>query len=218
MANYRISNPPNNLTMLDVKANLDAFGGPAKQCRFAVKIVPTGSQNVLNQLGYGSFIRDLTLLCEATELPGRGFDIAEVRYYGPSFQMPQNTKYNNDMPMTFICRTGSYERQFFDDWLECINPTNSFDFNYPESYRCQIHVYQLAEAGDQRVIAGGGTPTAGKAVYAWTLQQAWPQLVNPQPVTWSDTDILRLQVTFAYRYWSRPNRDLAPVTQGILQQ
>ena len=41
------------------------------------------------------------------------------------------------------------------------------------------------------------------ATYGWRLNKAWPTLVNPQQVTWADQDILRLQVTFTYKYWDR---------------
>lgn len=209
MASYNPINPPTQLTMLDMKATLDNFNGPAKQCRFAVKITPSGSNNIMNSLGYGPLFRDMMLLCEATELPGRGFDPTEVRYYGPSMQFPRNSKYNNDMPMTFICRNGSYERQMFDDWMECINPTNTFDFNYTDNYMCQLDVFTFSDGG---LNAGATAPVA---TYSWSLLKAWPSLVNPQPVTWADQDILKLSVSFYYRYWRRPGRDSATVSARL---
>lgn len=204
MASFTPQNPPTNLTMLDVNSMLNSLGGPAKQCRFAVRIVPVGTSNMLTSMGYGAFMRDLTYMCEATELPGRGFDIAEARYYGPGFNRPRNTKYSAGADFTFVCRQESFERQLFDDWMEIINPTNIFDFNYAKDYMCQIDVFQLAEYPGP---TSKTNPTEPKAVYAWTLHDCWPMLVNPQPVTWADTDILRLSVTFAYRYWSRKGRD-----------
>jgi hypothetical protein len=40
-------------------------------------------------------------------------------------------------------------------------------------------------------------------IYAWKIKKAWPVMVNPQQVTWADSDVLRLQVTFAYKNWER---------------
>lgn len=205
MASFNPTNPPTRLTMLDVNSALNSLGGPAKQCRFAVRITPTGASNFLNQYNYAPFMRDLTLLCESTELPGRGFDISEVRYYGPTQNVPRNSKYADTHDLRFICRQESFERQLFDDWLEIINPSNVFDFNYPEQYYCQIDIYQLAEYPRQ----AAGLATEPKAVYQWSLYKAWPMAVNPQPVTWGDQDILRLDVSFAFKYWYRP-RDIAP--------
>jgi hypothetical protein len=207
MASFTPNNPPTRLTMLNLNSALNSLGGPAKQCRFAVRISPVGVNNILSQYNYGPLMRDLTMLCESTELPGRGFDISQVRYYGPTQFVPRNSKYAETHDLRFICRQESFERQLFDDWLEIINPTNIFDFNYPEQYYCQIDVYQLAEyAANQNVRA----PTEPKAVYQWSLFKAWPVTVNPQPVTWGDQDIIRLDVSFAFKYWSRPGRDITP--------
>lgn len=204
MAAFTPNNPPTRLTMVDVNSALNSLGGPAKQCRFAVRISPVGgANNILLQNNFGDFFRNLTLLCESTELPGRGFDISEVRYYGPSQNVPRNSRYADSHTLRFICRQESYERQLFDDWLEIINPSNNYDFNYPEQYYSQIDVYQLAEYP----LTAGRTPTEPKAVYQWSLQKAWPMAVNPQTVSWTDQDILRLEVTFAFRNWVRPGRD-----------
>lgn len=205
MASFNISNPPSNLTMLDFNAKINSLGAVAKQCRFVVRISPTNPDNLMSQLGYSSLFSELSYLCESTELPGRGFETVDTRYYGPVIIFPYNTKYSNEISMSFICRGESFERQLFDDWAGVINPINNFNFNYPERYYCTIDVFQLSEAPKDAIGA-----TAPKAVYQWSLQKAWPALVNPQPVTWADNDVLRLSVTFVYQYWTRPGRDARP--------
>ena len=201
MASFQ-PNSPTNLTMIDMTTLINNLGGPAKQCRFVARIVPQGTTNMITQLGYNSILRDLSYLCEATEFPGRGFDFMEARYYGPSLFLPYNTKYSNELSMSFLCRAESFERQLFDDWMGVINPVNIFDFNYAKDYYCNIELYQLAE-----YPAAAQGATAPRATYMWTLRNAWPMQVNPQPVTWADQDILRLSVTFTYQYWTRPGRD-----------
>ena len=204
MATFKPLNSPTNLSMIDVTSTINALGGPAKQCRFAIRITPIGSDNILTSLGYKDFFNDLTLLVPATEMPGRGFDYAEVRYYGPNKAFPRQTKYGEGIDMTILCRSEGFERQLFDDWMEIINPTNIFDFNYAKQYYCQIDVYQLVEYGQSEQSKDM------KATYQWTLHNAWPYLVNPQKVTWADNDILTLDVAFSYQYWTRPGRDTAP--------
>ena len=222
MASFVPQNSPSNLSIIDLASQMNSLGGPAKQCRFAVRIMPAGGTNIVTRIGYGNFIRDMTYLCEATELPGRGFDIASARYYGPSINFPRNTKYAEGIDMTFLCRAQSFERQLFDDWLEVINPTNIYDFNYPKDYYAEIQIFQLAEWNNTAAFVQGGSivnPTAHAkaptATYAWSLHKAWPMVVNPQPVTWADNDVLRLSVTFAYQSWSRPGRDTAPGSGNI---
>ena len=111
------SNPPQYLSMNDFRAISEDYGGLAKTCRFAVKMIPTGS--LVQQ--YATFCRDFTYLCEIAEMPGRGFMNIDVRYYGPNHKLPFQTTYE-DMNLTFLCRSESMERQFFDDWMYHINP------------------------------------------------------------------------------------------------
>lgn len=207
MASFTINNPPSNLTLLDFRAKIDNLGAPAKQCRYYVRIRPAGVTNKLTQLGYNFLLQDLSYLCDATEFPGRSFDVMEARYYGPSISFPYNTKYSQEISMSFITRGEGYERQLFDDWLGLINPINNFNFEYAKNYYATIDVYQLSEAPRS---GGSGRPTAPKATYMWSLQNAWPASVMPQQVTWADNDVLRLSVSFLYQFWTRPGRDATP--------
>lgn len=211
MASFVTSNIPSDTTMIDFRANLDKLGSAAHGCRFAVRILPSGTDNFLTQLGYSGILRDMTYLCEAVEFPGRGFDFIETRYYGPIAQRPYNPKYSGEFSMTLLTRQEAFERQMFDDWLEVINPTNTFDFSYPEFYECSIDVFQLSDYPE----SSGGAPRKGKASYLWQIQNAWPIQVNPQQVTWADNDVLRLNISFAYRHWIRPGRDSTPNTQAL---
>lgn len=198
MSNVPIQNAPTNLNMIEVQAQLSKYGGLAKNARYYVRILPSGTDSILNQIGYAPFMSELSYLVEGAEMPGRGYMNADVRYYGPSFKLPFQTQYE-DVTFTFLCRSESFERQFFDDWMEIINPTNSFDFSYRDQYRCEIQVYQLTEYD-----RGDNNPDA---TYQFTLHNAWPTLVNPQPVTWADDNIQRLAVMFTYTKWTRRGRD-----------
>lgn len=193
-------NIPQQLTMNNFRAAADQAGQFAKGCRFVVRIgQPRGVTSQIPD--------DLYLMCEAVEFPGRGFNVTETRYYGPSQAFPNNTMYNT-ANMQFICRTNSPERFFFDEWMDFINPTATFNFSYPADYWSEISIFQLAEFGTRTGAAPVYKDPTSKlgqfASYGWTLYKAWPTLVNPQQVTWADNDILRLQVTFSYKYWDRP--------------
>lgn len=175
-------------------------GGFAKSARFAVRIIPSGANSLLTAFGNAPFMRQLTYLCEAAEFPGRGFLNYDMRYYGPNFKVPYKSEYQ-ETAMTFLCRSKSFERQFFDDWMELINPTNTYDFNYKDSYKCRIEMFQFNET------AADGDRKEPVATYAWTLHDAFPILVNPQPVTWADDNFQRLAISFTYTKWTRKNRD-----------
>jgi hypothetical protein len=201
MPTFTIQNQPENLSMRDVAAYSAAYGGLVKSARYAIRILPVG--NLLLGLGYADFIRQFTYLAEAAEMPGRAFMSIDYRYYGPNFKSPIQSQYE-DMTISFLCRTESYERQFFDDWMEIINPTNIWDFNYRDQYRANIEVFQLAEAPESQ------GKTAPESMYKWTIEDSYPVILNPQPVTWADDNVQRLTVSFSYSHWRRENRDTEP--------
>lgn len=208
MPSFRIINPPENLGMNDFRSVNDNYEGLLKSCRFAVQIRPIGERIQR----YSSFCRDFTYLCEVAEIPGRGFINLDLRYYGPSFKLPVQTSYE-DMTLTFICRTGSFERQFFDDWMQEINPLHTYDFSYRDEYRSEIDIFQFSDIeNDQSLIRPieGGASESPAAVYFVTLHNAYPLLVNPQPLTWSDDQFLRVAVSFTYTNWSRKGWDTQP--------
>jgi hypothetical protein len=188
MAIFNFVNVHKDFNMLDFKSVSEKFGGLAKSCKFAVRIVPSSSY--LAQ--YSDIMKDLIYLCEAAEYPGRGLNTMDVRYYGTNFKVPFQTSYE-DMTLTFLCRAESPERKFFDDWMNLINPTTTYDFSYRDQYSCEIQIFQY---GDDNAVN-----------YQFSLLDAFPVLVNPQQLTWADDQFLRLGITFTYNKWVRPRMD-----------
>jgi hypothetical protein len=202
------TNALTDLSMQAGRSKMGAEGGLAKAARFAVVInlpqwattnplLPSQAQGSTQ---WGGFNGDLVYLCEAAEMPGRGFMSLDVRYYGPNQKLPFQSQYE-DVTLTFLCRSESRERQFFDDWMEVINPTNSFDFSFRSEYETTVEIRQLAEYG---------TGSAPKETYRITLFNAYPTNINPQPMTWADDQYQRLAVTFTYVKWARIGLDGAP--------
>ena len=201
-----------NLDLQTFRTKLDQFGQVARSCRFAVLIEPQGTNILAGQPNF----YEMLYVCDAFEFPGRGFDTTEVRYFGPKREVPTNSLYQ-PANASFICRNKTTERKLFDDWLDIINPIDGYNFNFPSDYYARITVWEFHDIGKSTGATSGPkiqTPTgqlgmgttAGATplpVYAWQLNDAWPTLVAPQPVTWADQDILRLQVTFTYRNWER---------------
>lgn len=203
MASWNVTGTPQNLDMLSVYARSSDYEGLARMCRFVVTITPSGANNLLVGAGYGAggMFSDLVYLTEAAEYPSRGFESIETRYYGPKIRMPVNSEYE-DTTLTFLCRNMAFERQLFDDWQAMINPTSTYDFNYKVQYAAVIRIFELTE----RNVAS----------YCWSLMDAWPSLVQAQPVTWADDQFLRLQVTFNYTKWLREGRDPPSGTYNLV--
>lgn len=214
MADNRVkllTNPLTNIGMPGGIAAMGSDGGLNKSARFAVMInVPNGLLDSWSGIG-----RELVYLCEAAEMPGRAFMSVDARYYGPSHKLPYQTQYE-DTTMTFLCRSESRERQFFDDWMEYINPTNSFDFKFRDDYSTDIEVRQLTEVEGNAVLEGPGqiSVKSMKETYRIVFRKAYPININPQPMTWADDQYLRLAVTFTYFKWTRPGLDAEPASSS----
>ena len=200
MAIINFSNAPTGLELQYFLSNADGYGSFLKSSRFIVRITPSGSA-VSGLLS--AFSRDLMYLCEAAEMPGRGLENIDVRYYGPNQKFPFQSRYE-DINLNFICRSEARERKFFDDWLNIIHPTNSFNFQYKDNYRSTIDIFQYS---DLAISIDNPNP---EPIYSFRLIDAFPILVNPQPVTWADAEFMRLAVTFTYKSWTRVGIDPEP--------
>lgn len=182
-------------------SNSDKYGTFLKSSRFIVRIMPIGGAVAGLINGYN---RDLMYLCEAAEMPGRSFMLAEQRYYGPSHKIPFQSSYD-DINLTFICRSESRERRLFDDWMAIINPPSNFDFEFRDNYRANIEVFQYS---DLMISVDNPNP---EPIYSFTLRDAYPTSIAAQSVTWADPEFLRMTVTFTYHFWIRKGMDVESV-------
>lgn len=195
MSRFFYGNSPSVPEMGELYALASQYNGFAKTAKFMVKIIPNSPNNYMRY--YRKDMRDLSFLCEAAELPGRGFMTTDIRYYGPNFKVPFQSSYE-DLNLTFLVRENFLERELFDSWMENINPNATYDFSYKDDYDCTIKVYALSDVD----FYG--------ANYSFTFEEAWPVLVNAQPVTWADDNFHRLTVSFTYKYWRREEIDWSP--------
>jgi len=216
MASVTFSNPPQFLGLQDHRSAVNRDGGPAKANRFVARIVSLPS-GLPRRSEYGSMIKDLTYLCEAAEFPGRGFMNIDVRYYGTNFKSPYQTTYE-DLNLTFVVRDKFMERQLFDDWMELINPTSTFNFAYSKDYTTTVELFQISEIDGTTGTPSVNTSKTFTAQYKFTFEKAWPILINPMPVNWADDNFHRLTVAFTYNTWHREKLDpLSPAAFNLVK-
>ena len=154
--------------------------GFARANRLTVSVF--GPFNTINEA------RSMTYSAEQVSLPGRMLEVSSVNIYGPVFKMPRLSTYN-DILITFLCDDYMTQRTAFDKWINYINPTqNGFNFNYRDDYVGRLEIRQINESGT-------------KASYGVKLIEAYPIAIGGIQGNWVETDIQRLQVQFAYRYW-----------------
>ena len=138
-----------------------------------------------------SVSRYLALQCESTDLPGKTFQTADVKIYGPIFKVPYATQYA-DATFTFLCTNQFYERKLFDRWMEAINPTDTNNLRYPQGettrYMTNIKIIQY----DDFI----------KQIYAVELIDAFPIGIASQALNWGEDGFHRLSVQFAYQKYN----------------
>lgn len=216
MASVTFSNPPQFLGLQEYRSAISRDGGPSKANRFVVRIVKLPTQ-LPRRAQYDGLMKDMMYLCESAEFPGRGFMNIDVRYYGTNFKSPYQTTYE-DLNLTFLVRDKFLERQLFDDWMELINPSSTYDFSYSKDYMTTVEIFQLSEVDS---TPAGTSTNASKTVtaqYKFTFEKAWPILINPMPVNWADDNFHRLTVAFTYNTWHRENLDpLAPPAFNLIK-
>jgi len=145
-------------------------------------------QDSQSKTSNASISRYLALQCESAELPGKTINTADVKVYGPIFKVPYQSQYT-DTSLTFLCTNEFYERKLFDRWMEAIMPTDTNNLRFPKDeetrYMTNIKIIQYDEFIKQ--------------IYAVELLDAFPVSIASQQLTWTDDNVHRLTVQFAYQ-------------------
>lgn len=131
-------------------------------------------------------VRDVLYRCESAELPARTLATTEQRIYGPIEKHPYLTTFN-DIDLTFIVDNVMKQKIIFDNWIDLVNPSSSYDFNYKDTYASTISIKQY---NDQN-----------KVIYSVDLLDAYPISVNQLSLDWGSDGYHKLNVTFAYTKW-----------------
>jgi len=162
-------------------------GDIARQNRFLVFIpTPVKFLTDINLAGQFDVTRNLVFRCENAQLPGKTLATTEQRIYGPIEKHPYLATYN-DIDLTFIVDDDMQQKNFFDDWLNFINPTSTNDFRYRQDYETIITVNQYTVSDD--------------ISYSVNLFNAFPVSINQLDLDWNSDGYHKLVVTFAYTRW-----------------
>jgi hypothetical protein len=167
-----------------------------------------GGKGGASQGANSAMSRYLALQCESAELPGRTFQTADVKIYGPTFKVPYQTQYG-DTSLTFLCTNEFYERKLFERWMEAIQPSDTNNMRFPKGdttrYMTNIKIIQY----DDFI----------KQIFAVELIDAFPIGIAPQALSWGEDGFHRLSIQFAYQRY-RPiyegSYDLAGAATALL--
>lgn len=200
---------------------------PARNSQFDVFIQPPlGITFDLIEQGIITPAEILHFRCEGAEIPGKVSMTVDFRDYGPVSQIVNGAVYP-DISLTFICTPGMKERIIFDIWQDFITNSDvsplsglpavanvfnalsqkgideSNDVNYYRDYVSKAFFIQLYDSD-------------GYVRNQYHLNEAYPKMVQAQPLSWGDEDIMRLRVEFAFKSMdSIPFIPLSQITNSI---
>jgi hypothetical protein len=149
----------------------------------------SGQQDEQSRTSNSSLTRYLALQCENAELPGKTLQTEDVKIYGPSFKVPQQTQYG-ETTLTFLCTNDFFERKLFERWMNCIQPSDTNNLRFPKDdanntrYLTNIKIIQYDEFIKQ--------------IFAVELIDAFPVGIASQSLNWSEENFHRLSVQFSY--------------------
>jgi len=177
---------------------ISTFGqDPARKFMYDVTIpVPLGLAD------YASTGRNLTFRCDSAVLPGRNIELTNKKIgSAPIEKFPYHSTYS-DVTLDFISSSGMDERVFFDAWLDYINPSTDFNFNYKSTYAVDLLITQYDMAGNK--------------TYQSKLIDAYPVTINQMDLSWNTEDVHKVTVQFTYTYWL--NNNINPLSLKSLGQ
>jgi len=161
--------------------------------------------NVLNTLNYNpNDINDMSYFCEATNLPGRNLATQSFRTGSVSKEYIHSNNFNDTLNLTFNLTDDMFIKNFFDNWQDLIFPlvknqsrlSNNIAL-YPNKYVGEIEITKLSKdlkRSESNFLSD---------TYGIKLIEAFPKQVNPVTLSYSSTEVMKLQVSIAYSRWQR---------------
>jgi hypothetical protein len=148
----------------------------ARQNRFTVSISsPAGDQSG----------RLVELFCEQATLPGIAFASQPVRTYGEQREVVYDRNYES-ITLTFLVDKDFAVKNYFDQWTDqVINPYTRLVGFYDNYVRDIVIMVQDTKDND---------------TYIAVLREAYPKSIAAVQLDHNSKDVVKLQVTFNYKY------------------
>jgi hypothetical protein len=91
------------------------------------------------------------------------------------------------------------EKIFFDAWMDLINPSTDYNFQYKANYAVDVSINQY--------------DVSGELTYAAVLRESFPLAINQLDLEWSSDGYHKLAVVFAYKQWN--NNTVSSLSQSM---
>lgn len=127
----------------------------------------------------------IQLFCDGASIPGVNIATQPNRSFGEQREIPYDKTFE-PITLDFYVDSAMVVKDFFDSWMNCIiNPT-SRTTNYYDDYITHITLSVL--------------DTTNQHTHTTVLYEAYPKLVQPIRLDNNNRDVMKLAVTFNYKY------------------
>ena len=184
--------------------------GAAKQNLFQVRINPpsfrreeTSGGKVQGSAGEVD-ARHLAFRVDNVEIPGRTMQTIPYNSdYGPLRKIPYNPMYV-DVTTSIIVSDDFRERIYFEHWQNQVVGVSTMHQNAGSRSSGDMWTtgYYNDYVGNMVVETFDET---GKPGYLCSMEECYPMMMNALPASWASTDVHKLQITWAYRYFRDKN-------------
>jgi hypothetical protein len=150
----------------------------------------------------------VSFLAYEASLPGTSFQTTDV--FGDRQGVTEtfaNRRTFSPVDISFYVQSSYQTIGYFDDWVRSISPLNGgelqqtsyFKFAYPNTYKKNINIIKYERdirPSSERLKEGGGLNDPNSITY--TLINAYPTNVSAIPVSFDQSSVLRMSITFNY--------------------
>ena len=155
--------------------------------------------------------KKLTLNCYNASIPGLSIATTDkdVGFRSVAYQ-----KLYDDVLFSFYCSEDLSELEFMQEWMKQIsNPINN-RLGYYDDYKEDIDIIHLSKEGDSEPYGSEDN----KKTLRTTLIDAYPKKIDPIQLDYASNDIMRITVSFTYRYYEQIWGNKEKTSAGFVSQ
>jgi hypothetical protein len=130
--------------------------------------------------------REISLMCDSVNLPGMTNATTDYRLFGENREVPYMPIYPS-LDLSFISDREMKIKQYFEQWSNAVVDKTTRTVGYYSNYVKQLDI----------II----TDKEGKAVYCARVHEAYPKAIQDIRFGFDNKDIVRINVTLAFKYW-----------------
>ena len=173
-------------------------------------------------INYNEDGEDIELLCSDASLPGTSLSTHEVTgdYRGVRERMAYRRMYDATTDFVFYVDHDYDVIEFFDSWVDYISGVGegqylskdnaksyaaNYRMNYPNSYMTNVSIAKFEKdlSTDSKISSDGD-----KYYMNYTFVQAFPLNIISTPVSYQQSDVLRVTVSMAYQRYVREKKKI----------